>query len=184
MEDLTAIERRAGRIKLLLTDCDGVLTDGSLTLLENGDEQKTFNVRDGQGIVLLHRAGLQCGIISGRNSSFVQRRAAELGIKPELVCQGSADKIKDFDRLLARSYPRYWGVHSELSFIYTTMGEFEKAVEEGLESVRLEPRVEPAYRNLESAYVRLDRLVEAREVLAKAQSMPWPMNVNLSVSGL
>ena len=107
MEDFPAIERRSGRIKLLLMDCDGVLTDGSLTLLENGDEQKTFNVRDGQGIVLLHRAGLQCGIISGRNSSFVQRRAAELGIKPELVCQGSADKIKDFDRLLALAHVRH-----------------------------------------------------------------------------
>ena len=51
MEELASIERRAARIKLLLMDCDGVLTDGSLTLLENGDEQKTFNVRDGHGSV-------------------------------------------------------------------------------------------------------------------------------------
>ncbi|MEO8433545.1 MAG: hypothetical protein ABI596_01515, partial [Pyrinomonadaceae bacterium] len=66
MEDLIAIERRAARIKVLLMDCDGVLTDGGLVLLENGDEQKTFNVRDGHGIVLLHRAGLKTGIITGR----------------------------------------------------------------------------------------------------------------------
>ena len=52
MEDLASIERRATRIKLLLMDCDGVLTDGKVMLLENGDEQKTFNVRDGLGIVL------------------------------------------------------------------------------------------------------------------------------------
>src|SRR4051794_29353177 len=104
MEDLASIERRAARVKLLLMDCDGGLTDGSLMLLENGDEQKSFNVRDGLGIVLLHRAGLQSGIISGRNSSFVQRRAAELGIEPELVCQTSEDKIRDFDRMLALAH--------------------------------------------------------------------------------
>src|ERR1700682_1190392 len=74
MEDLTGVERRASRIKLLLMDCDGVLTDGRLMLLENGDEQKLFNVRDGQGLVLLHRAGLRSGVISGRSSSFVERR--------------------------------------------------------------------------------------------------------------
>lgn len=103
MEDLAAIERRAARIKLLLMDCDGVLTDGSLTLMDNGDEQKSFNVRDGHGIVMLHRAGLQSGIISGRSSRVVQLRASELGMKPELVWQGSLNKIKDFEELLARA---------------------------------------------------------------------------------
>lgn len=103
MEHLAEIERRAARIKLLLMDCDGVLTDGRLMLLENGDEQKSFNVRDGHGIVLLHRAGLHSGIISGRTSSFVNRRAAELGMKSELVRQGSLNKIKDFEELLARA---------------------------------------------------------------------------------
>ena len=101
MGDIATIERRAARIKLLLMDCDGVLTDGMLTLLDHGDEQKTFNVRDGHGIVLLHRAGLRSGIISGRSSSSVNRRASELGIELELVRQGSLDKIKDFDELLA-----------------------------------------------------------------------------------
>ena len=80
-------------------DCDGVLTDGRLMLLENGDEQKTFNVRDGHGIVLLHRAGLKTGIISGRTSSATVRRARDLGIS--LVRQNSLDKIKDFEELLA-----------------------------------------------------------------------------------
>ena len=101
MEDFTAIERRAAHIKLVFMDCDGVLTDGTLTLLDNGDEQKSFNVHDGHGIVLLHRAGLRTGIISGRSSSFVTRRARDLGIALELVRQGSLDKIKDFEELLA-----------------------------------------------------------------------------------
>jgi 3-deoxy-D-manno-octulosonate 8-phosphate phosphatase (KDO 8-P phosphatase) len=103
MNDAVEIERRAKQIKLLLMDCDGVLTDGSLTLLDDGDELKSFNVRDGHGIVLLHRAGLRSGILSGRRSTSVERRAQELGMHMELVCQGSLDKIKDFGDLLARA---------------------------------------------------------------------------------
>ena len=97
MPELSSIERRAARIKLLLMDCDGVLTDGRLWILD-GDEQKSFNVRDGLGLELWHRAGLKSGIISGRNSSAVERRALILGI--EYVRQGSEDKVKDFEELL------------------------------------------------------------------------------------
>ena len=82
MEDLASIERRAARIKLLLMDCDGVLTDGRLTLLENGDEQKTFDVRDGHGLVLLHRAGLKSGIISGRSSRASIRSSTPMPTAP------------------------------------------------------------------------------------------------------
>jgi 3-deoxy-D-manno-octulosonate 8-phosphate phosphatase (KDO 8-P phosphatase) len=101
MNELVEIERRAARVKLLLMDCDGVLTDGRITLLENGDEQKSFHTRDGHGIVLLHRAGLNSGIISGRTSSLVERRARELGMR--YVRQGTWDKVKDFDELLAEA---------------------------------------------------------------------------------
>ena len=80
MYKIAEIERRAARIKLLLMDCDGVLTDGRITLLDNGDEEKSFHTRDGHGLVLLHRAGLQSGIISGRTSGLVERRARELGM--------------------------------------------------------------------------------------------------------
>ena len=97
MPELSSIERRAARIKLLLMDCDGVLTDGRLWILD-GDEQKSFNVRDGLGLELWHRAGLKSGIISGRNSSAVERRALILGI--EYVRQGSEDKLRDFKELL------------------------------------------------------------------------------------
>jgi 3-deoxy-D-manno-octulosonate 8-phosphate phosphatase (KDO 8-P phosphatase) len=111
MEELQSVIRRASRIKLLLMDCDGVLTDGRLMLLENGDEQKLFNVRDGQGLALLHRAGLKSGIISGRRSSFVERRSRELGI--DYLRQGSTDKIKDFTALLAEAEVK----ESEVAFV-------------------------------------------------------------------
>jgi 3-deoxy-D-manno-octulosonate 8-phosphate phosphatase (KDO 8-P phosphatase) len=93
------VDRRAQRIKLLLMDCDGVLTDGRIELLENGDEQKTFHVRDGQGISLVHRAGLQTGIISGRTSSAVERRAQDL--KMTYVRQDARDKIKALEEIMA-----------------------------------------------------------------------------------
>src|SRR6202163_4237754 len=99
MEDLTAVERRARRIKLLLMDCDGVLTDGRLELLENGDEQKTFHARDGQGISLFHRAGLKTGVISGRTSSALERRAQDLEIA--YVRQYAKDKVRVLDEILA-----------------------------------------------------------------------------------
>lgn len=99
MED--AIENRAARIRLLLMDCDGVLTNGLLWLLENGHEQKSFNVKDGLGLELFHRAGLQTGIISGRTSRAVERRARELGV--EFIRQGEPDKIKVLGELLAQA---------------------------------------------------------------------------------
>ena len=98
MHDLSSIERRAARIKLLLMDCDGVLTDGRLWLLGGDDEQKSFNVRDGFGLALWHRAGLKSGVISGRNSSALERRTRGLGI--DYLRQGSEDKTRDFEELL------------------------------------------------------------------------------------
>ncbi|HEY0005756.1 MAG TPA: HAD family hydrolase [Pyrinomonadaceae bacterium] len=101
MSDPHEIEKRAARIKLLLMDCDGVLTDGRITMTTGGDEQKTFHTRDGHGLVLLHRAGLRSGIISGRTSSAVEKRARELGV--EFLHQGSWDKTKEFEQVLAEA---------------------------------------------------------------------------------
>jgi len=98
MDDL---QRRASRIKLILMDCDGVLTDGRLWLTEDGNEQKSFNTHDGLGLTLLHRAGLRSGIISGRNSSAVSRRAQQLGI--EFVRQGDPEKIAAFEEILRQA---------------------------------------------------------------------------------
>ncbi len=99
MREIVELEQRAARVKLLLMDCDGVLTDGRITLIGDDDEQKSFHTRDGHGLVLLHRAGLRSGIISGRTSVAVERRARDLGIS--YVRQGTWDKIKDFHEVLA-----------------------------------------------------------------------------------
>jgi 3-deoxy-D-manno-octulosonate 8-phosphate phosphatase (KDO 8-P phosphatase) len=95
------IQERASRIKLLLMDCDGVLTDGRIWLFENGEEQKGFHTRDGLGIELWHRAGLKSGIISGRNSSAVERRARGLGMS--FVVQGVTEKVEAFTETLAQA---------------------------------------------------------------------------------
>lgn len=84
------IEDKAGRIKLLLLDVDGVLTDGRILLDQRGGEQKSFDVKDGEGLKLLLRAGLTAALVSGRRSEVVERRAQELGI--EAVYQGVKDK--------------------------------------------------------------------------------------------
>jgi 3-deoxy-D-manno-octulosonate 8-phosphate phosphatase (KDO 8-P phosphatase) len=82
-------------------DCDGVLTDGRLELLADGDEQKTFHARDGQGISLVHRAGLKTGIISGRTSSAVERRAQDLSMS--YVRQQAKDKIAVLEEIMAEA---------------------------------------------------------------------------------
>jgi len=82
---------RAKAIRLLLLDVDGVLTDGRLYYGNNGEELKAFNIQDGLGIKLLQRNGIQVGIITGRSSELVARRASELGIK--LIVQGREDKL-------------------------------------------------------------------------------------------
>lgn len=101
MDDLASIERRASRIKLLLMDCDGVLTDGRLWLTADGEEQKAFHTHDGLGLSLLHRAGLRSGVISGRNSAALARRAGELGV--EFVRQGDPEKISAFEEVLRQA---------------------------------------------------------------------------------
>lgn len=85
------LNARARRIKLLIMDCDGVLTDGRLYFGSTGEELKVFDVRDGQGIVTWHQAGFTSGIISGRNSPIVELRGDQLGI--EFIRQGVKDKI-------------------------------------------------------------------------------------------
>jgi 3-deoxy-D-manno-octulosonate 8-phosphate phosphatase (KDO 8-P phosphatase) len=97
----TDVEQRAARIKLLLMDCDGVLTDGRIWIFENGEEQKGFHTRDGLGIDLLHRAGLRSGIISGRTSTAVETRARTLGMS--FVVQGHENKVQAFAGVLEQA---------------------------------------------------------------------------------
>jgi 3-deoxy-D-manno-octulosonate 8-phosphate phosphatase (KDO 8-P phosphatase) len=95
------IQDRARQIKLLLMDCDGVLTDGRIWLFDNGEEQKGFHTRDGLGLELWHRAGLKSGIISGRNSAAVERRAQGLGMS--YVVQGVKEKVQAFTETVTKA---------------------------------------------------------------------------------
>jgi 3-deoxy-D-manno-octulosonate 8-phosphate phosphatase (KDO 8-P phosphatase) len=86
------------RIRLVILDVDGVLTDGRLYFDANGEALKVFHVRDGHGLKLLRAAGIQLAVISGRTSPAVTARCRELGI--EHVEQGCADKQAAMRKLL------------------------------------------------------------------------------------
>lgn len=90
---------RAARIRLMIFDVDGILTDGSLHYGPDGESIKTFNVLDGHGIKLLQQSGVMTAIISARKSAIVARRAADLGIQH--LFQGVHDKRTAFEQLLA-----------------------------------------------------------------------------------
>jgi 3-deoxy-D-manno-octulosonate 8-phosphate phosphatase (KDO 8-P phosphatase) len=87
-------------VRALVTDVDGVLTDGGLYYAESGDELKRFDVRDGQGLVLLRDAGLLTAIVTRKQTTIVTRRARDLGIAE--VQQNVTDKAAAITELLAR----------------------------------------------------------------------------------
>src|SRR5215210_2258411 len=123
--NLVEAQQRAARIKLLLMDCDGVLTDGRIWVLEGEDDQKAFHTRDGLGIELLHRAGLRSGIISGRTSSAVDRRAKGLGMS--FVWQGCSDKEKAFADTLVQAGVRY----EEVAFVGDDLNDIPLMMQSG-----------------------------------------------------
>ena len=91
------IRDKARKIKLLLLDVDGVLTDGGIVMDDRGEEIKRFDVRDGHGIRLLLRAGIQAALITGRKSKVVSHRARDLGIR--LVYQRAYDKLEVYEKI-------------------------------------------------------------------------------------
>ena len=97
MKTTAKLRSKAAKIRLLLLDVDGVLTDGRIIIDDRGIESKEFDVRDGQGIVLLIRAGIAVGFLTSRRSRIVARRARELGVK--LVFQGVRDKAKTYEEI-------------------------------------------------------------------------------------
>jgi 3-deoxy-D-manno-octulosonate 8-phosphate phosphatase (KDO 8-P phosphatase) len=99
------LRTRLSRIRGIILDVDGVLTDGSMTFDENGREWKTFDVKDGFGLVLVRDLGYKLGIVSSRTSKVVAHRCAELKIPEQHLLQGERDKVAAFD-LLARR----WGL--------------------------------------------------------------------------
>jgi len=94
-----AVRARVERVKFLVLDVDGVLTDGRLFYHDDGTESKAFDVRDGHGIKMLWQAGIETAIISGRSCPLVDKRAADLGIKE--VVQGVRDKVPSLEKLLS-----------------------------------------------------------------------------------
>lgn len=95
MQDLL---QKAARIKLVIFDVDGVLTDGSLFIGDDGQEYKAFNSKDGHGMRMLQDSGVDIAIITGRISNVVEHRVKELGIK--YVYQGKRQKLPAYEELL------------------------------------------------------------------------------------
>lgn len=98
MEFPKEVLERAKKIRMLMLDVDGVLTDGKIILTSNGEEIKNFNVLDGMGIKLLQKIGVEVAIVSSRFSRVTEQRAKELGI--ELVFQKHLDKLKIYEEIL------------------------------------------------------------------------------------
>jgi len=92
-----SITARAERIKLVLFDVDGVLTDGKILLHADGTESKMFDIKDGTAIVWAQRLGLTIGFLSARTSAATTQRAAQLGIT--LLHQGVASKLDAYDQI-------------------------------------------------------------------------------------
>ncbi|MBI5492133.1 MAG: HAD-IIIA family hydrolase [Deltaproteobacteria bacterium] len=94
------VEEKIKKVRLLIFDVDGVLTDGGIIYNDAGQELKVFDVKDGHGIKLLMRAGIDAAIITARESMVVSHRAANLGI--ELVYQGMKDKADALELILKK----------------------------------------------------------------------------------
>jgi 3-deoxy-D-manno-octulosonate 8-phosphate phosphatase (KDO 8-P phosphatase) len=95
-----ALRKKAEKVELLLLDVDGVLTDGGIIIDDRGLETKRFDVRDGLGISLLIRAGIEVGFITGRSSPVVVRRARELKVR--IVYQGVQNKSAIYAKIKSR----------------------------------------------------------------------------------
>jgi len=95
------LRARAAKIRLLLLDVDGVLTDGSIVYTQSGDELKSFNSRDGFGLNLLRKAGVETGVITARRSEAVTRRAEDLGFS--YLRQGERNKVAACMEIVGRA---------------------------------------------------------------------------------
>lgn len=91
---------RAKKIKLMIFDIDGVMTDGGLTIGDDGQEYKTFNSQDGLGLKLLKSSGVELAIITGRTSNVVTKRAESLGVNH--FYQGVDDKLSTYQALIKK----------------------------------------------------------------------------------
>lgn len=95
------MNEKLAAVRLLLLDVDGVMTDGRIIYDQQGNELKAFDVKDGHGLKMLQRTGIQVGIITGRSSLVVSRRAQELGIN--ILYQGAKIKLDPYLEILAQT---------------------------------------------------------------------------------
>ncbi len=100
VKDIESLQNKAKKIRFLLLDVDGILTDGRIIIDSYGNELKVFHIHDGHGMYLLRRSGVEVGIISGRSSRAVEYRARELNIKE--VHQNILDKVKVYEEIKKR----------------------------------------------------------------------------------
>ncbi len=97
-EIMTELEMKAKKVRLLICDVDGVMTDGSLFFGDDGQEYKAFNALDGHGIKMLQDSGVKVAIITGRTSNVVLHRMKNLGVG--IIYQGQIDKLVGYQQLL------------------------------------------------------------------------------------
>ena len=168
----TAVRNKARAIKLLLLDVDGVLTDGRIILDDRGVESKHFDVRDGQGIVLLMRAGIEVGLITARNSKAVRYRAKELGLR--IVRQGIQNKATTYGEI--RRQPGL--ADTQIAYIGDDIGDVEILRRVGL-AVTVKDGWEEIFRSVDYVTERpggRGAVREVAELLLKAQNK-WILTV-------
>ena len=162
----TAVRNKARAIKLLLLDVDGVLTDGRIILDDRGVETKHFDVRDGQGIVLLMRASIEVGLITARNSKAVRYRAKELGLR--IMRQGVQNKATTYGEIRRQS-----GLaETQIAYIGDDIGDAEILRRVGL-AVTVKDGWEELFRSVDYVTERPGGRGAVREVadlLLKAQN--------------
>lgn len=135
---------RAQKVKMVIMDVDGTLTDGTLLILSDGEELKSYNVRDGLGIILAHLAGLKTGIITGKTSKSLEKRSERLRIQE--VHQGVLDKKSVLNTILKNNGL----LPEEIAYIGDDLGDLEV-----IQSVGLAGAVADAHpKVLESSHFR------------------------------
>lgn len=117
--------QRAGRIKMIIMDVDGTLTDGTVLLLPDGEEVKAYNVLDGMGMLLAHLAGIKTGIITGKNSKPLAKRAKNLKVLE--LYQGILDKKKVLFEILKKHNLQL----DEVAYIGDDLGDLDVIKEVG-----------------------------------------------------
>ncbi|MGO9642640.1 MAG: KdsC family phosphatase [Candidatus Acidiferrales bacterium] len=164
-----AVGARARKIRVLLTDVDGVMTDGLVWLLSENDgstkEIKGFNAHDGVGMMLLKMAGVRTGIITGRSSAAVARRAAEGGV--EFVYQGVPYKMPIYEEILQKTGAK----ESEVAYVGDDLPDIPlmKRVGLAVAVANAEPEVKRAAHYVTSRSGGDGAIREVVELLLKAQ---------------